>query len=425
MARFVAARLACAFLVLFLGACSTGRESSPPPLPYHERALHQAGNGLVVEAAALSRAESIELFGVPLNDIDVQPVWLNIASFRADPLWLFPLRIDADYFPVYEVARRASSISGFSQEELASRLQQEQFELFIPPGESRSGFVFAHSDEGMKTFNVELNGPAGSETFNFVVPVPGLPTHYFSVDGTPANGGEQPRDLDLDELRDWLTTLDCCTVDAAGRAGDPLNLVFVGDINRLRAALISQHWDVTAPVTSHSLRRIASAFIFGSRYRYAPISPLHLFGREQDLAFQRSRAVIDERNHMRVWLAPVTVDAKPVWVGQVSRDIGLKISGRLWPPVTHIIDPDVDDARFYVLQGLVEGEHVRQIGFVRGHEPTIPSAPYFNAEGDPYFTDGLRAVFMLADEPVAPSDFVLLDWELPPEIEPYRAYYVK
>jgi hypothetical protein len=91
---------------------------------------------------------------------------------------------------------------------------------------------------------------------------------------------------------------------------------------------------------------MATAFIFGGRDRYAPISDLYLFGRRQDIALQKSRTIIDERNHMRLWLAPVRHQGRSVWVGQISRDVGVKLTGRLWPPTTHVIAPDVDDARF-------------------------------------------------------------------------------
>ena len=35
--------------------------------------------------------------------------------------------------------------------------------------------------------------------------------------------------------------------------------------------------------------------------------------------------------------------AKPVWIGQISRDIGVRFTFKTWPPVTHKIDPDFDE----------------------------------------------------------------------------------
>jgi hypothetical protein len=166
--------------------------------------------------------------------------------------------------------------------------------------------------------------------------------------------------------------------------------------------------------------RIASAFIFGSRYRYAPISGLYLFGRIQDMTFQKSRAAIDERNHIRIWLAPVSYEGTPVWVGHISRDAGIKFSGRVWPPTTHVIDPAVDEARFYLEQDLIYSRNVRRFGLAEGVGSAAADAPRYNAEGDPYFTDGLRAVFFIDDDVVPLDDVEVMKWALPDELEPFR-----
>ena len=66
-----------------------------------------------------------------------------------------------------------------------------------------------------------------------------------------------------------------------------------------------------------------NSFLFGGRYRYSPVSALCVFGRPQDVAFQRTRTSIHERNHARLWLAPIRFEHKFVWIGQISRYIGL------------------------------------------------------------------------------------------------------
>ena len=43
---------------------------------------------------------------------------------------------------------------------------------------------------------------------------------------------------------------------------------------------------------------------------------------------------------------------RPVWVGQVSRDIGIRFTVDTWNLTTHRIDPHVDDTREYLLQDL-------------------------------------------------------------------------
>jgi LssY C-terminus len=200
----------------------------------------------------------------------------------------------------------------------------------------------------------------------------------------------------------------------------PSNIVLMGSLDTIRSALVSCHWDVTAQVTAGSTWRIAKAFVFGSPYRYAPVSGLYLFGRDQDVAFQKARNVVSEWNHMRLWRAPITHQGVPVWVGHVSRDVGVKLTGRVWPPITHVIDGDVDDARSYFIQDLIYGQQVRRVGFVEGVGAASYEAPRYNAEGDPYFTDGLRVVLFLSDSLVPMSEIELLDWQLPPAMKPYR-----
>ena len=42
---------------------------------------------------------------------------------------------------------------------------------------------------------------------------------------------------------------------------------------------------------------------------------------------------------MRLWLAPFRFEDRPVWIGQVSRDIGVKITPKSPTLTTHVIDP--------------------------------------------------------------------------------------
>jgi len=49
--------------------------------------------------------------------------------------------------------------------------------------------------------------------------------------------------------------------------------------------------------------------------------------------------------------------------------------------------------------------------------PTTVFTP--NLGGDPYFTDGLRAVMKCTDVPVELSDIQYFNWDWPPETKPY------
>src|SRR5262249_30750516 len=140
--------------------------------------------------------------------------------------------------------------------------------------------------------------------------------------------------------------------------------------------------------------RTVKSFLLGSRYRYSPVSRLYVFGRHQDMALQKARATIHERNHLRLWLAPVRLHRRPVWVGQVSRDTGVRVTRRGPTLTTHKIDADVDEAREYLVQDLVASQSVAMLGYAKGVGVAAPEAPRSNLGGDPYFTDGLRAVFL-------------------------------
>src|SRR5207342_532479 len=117
-------------------------------------------------------------------------------------------------------------------------------------------------------------------------------------------------------------------------------------------------------------------------------SPLFLLGRSQDFALQRIRQSINERLHLRLWITELRLDGKPVWVGQVSRDIGVRFTHKTWNLTTHRIDPDVDESRDYVLEDLLEAEWLEKVGYVGGVGECHRVSPRRNLTGDPYFTDG-------------------------------------
>src|SRR4029077_5126702 len=132
-------------------------------------------------------------------------------------------------------------------------------------------------------------------------------------------------------------------------------------------------------------------------YRYSPVSSLYVDGRSQDFALQKARQTINERLHLRLWITSLRYQGKPVWIGQISRDIGVRFTPKTWNLTTHRIDPNVDDARDYLLDDLLEAGRASQVGYVAGVGVAARTDPNRNLTGDPYFTDGLRAVAILAE----------------------------
>jgi hypothetical protein len=102
--------------------------------------------------------------------------------------------------------------------------------------------------------------------------------------------------------------------------------VLIGEVDEIFPAFVDRHWDMSEKLYIGSAWREVQSFFFGSRYRYSPFSPLYLYERRQDLALQKARETIHARNHLRLWLSPLRFRNKPIWVGQISRDIGVRFT---------------------------------------------------------------------------------------------------
>jgi hypothetical protein len=95
-------------------------------------------------------------------------------------------------------------------------------------------------------------------------------------------------------------------------------------------------------------------------------------------------------------MTPLRYQSQPVWIGQVSRDIGVRFTWRTWNLTTHRIDPDVDEAREYVVEDLMQVGRLEMAGYVPGAPTCDRAAPRRNLTGDPYYSDGKRAVVFLS-----------------------------
>jgi hypothetical protein len=381
-------------LAFGLAGCAAPLPIEPDPMPPEQRAERRQDGAVSVHAAALGAAESQARFGVSLHGAGVQPVWLRIENNDPVHYWLLPVAIDRDYFLPSEVAHR---IAGrHAPEALVERLSDAAIPNFVPAGGVVSGMIYSRAEEGVKPLSVQLIGLGRRREFPFALLVPGLRRPPIAS-SERIYAGQRLTDLDDAGLLAYAASLPCCATGPEGQPGDPLNFMLIGQISAQRLALASRGWALAEVASAASSRRMAAAFLFGNRSPYGPVSDLHVFGRAQDVALQKARETVAERLHLRLWLAPVTWRGQPVAVGQISRDIGVKLSGRLWPPTTHEIDPHMDEARFYLLQDLLASERVERLGHVSGVGAAPRHAPRRNAENDPYFTDGLRLILQLTE----------------------------
>ncbi|MCJ7557231.1 MAG: LssY C-terminal domain-containing protein [Gammaproteobacteria bacterium] len=283
----------------------------------------------------------------------------------------------------------------------------------IRPGETRSGFVFTNLDEGTKAFNIDLFSDDDTWQFTFFVNVPGLAIDHHKVDFRSLYADDEVAHFtEAAEFIEALGQLPCCTTDAKGEnKGDPLNLVIIGDPMDLYYAVIRAEWDETEAVTAASGFKTAMSFITGGEYRYSPVSSLYVFGRGQDIALQRIRKNIHQRNHFRLWLAPMTFKGDSVWIGRISRDIGVRFTTKTI--TTHKIDPDVDETREFLVENLAYNQVLSRFAYVGGVGAAPVENPRVNLTGDPYYTDGLRVVMWISSEPTDLQEIEYLDWSAP------------
>ncbi len=398
--------------VAILSGCASGFDPKPiESVPFRERTVTQTEAGLRVSTAVPSARETKELFGVALYKKGVQPVWIEIENGSSEEVTFLPFAVDTDYHSPIEVAalNRSKKARGLA----AQYFFQNGVDLRIAPDEVRSGFVFTNLDEGTKAFNVDIIGDERTWQFTFFVQVPGLAVDHYDVDYTNIYADEQVVNFtDPSAFIAALEQLPCCVVDAkAENNGDPLNLVMIGESGELFYAFIRSGWDETEVVTAASGWKTATSFFTGGAYRYSPISSLYLFGRRQDIAVQRIRKNIHERNHFRLWLAPMTFEGQSVWIGQISRDIGVRFTAKTI--TTHKIDPDVDETREFLLENLAYHQTLAKFAYVGGSNASSIDEPGRNLTGDPYYTDGLRLVMWIASEPKDLQDIKYVDWSDP------------
>jgi hypothetical protein len=191
------------------------------------------------------------------------------------------------------------------------------------------------------------------------------------------------------------------TITGDGLPGDPVNLVLMGTLQQLRTAFATAGWSQADRLGLASSWRMVRAFLLNSPYPTAPFSTLYLFGRGQDIGFQKA---IDDsprkRHHIRFWALSVaradetlgtasfwiSTDRPPenacvYWVGAGTKDTGFSLT-RLTFQITHATDSDTNVERDYIVAELRKR---RVVGDVTSYR----SGQHLSAECvNHYLTDG-------------------------------------
>ena len=179
-----------------------------------------------------------------------------------------------------------------------------------------------------------------------------------------------------------------------GVPGDPLNVRILADEAQLGAAFASAGWYRADEITLITSLRIAIDSILARKYSTAPVSNLYLFGRRQDIAFEQPGRSVRERDHVRFWKTGIKgKDRRPLWIGGATKDIRVALSPRTHMP-THLIAPDVDDERNFLVEDLSATGWVVHVDHAPGFGREVERD---NGDGGKYYTDGSVAVLELAN----------------------------
>ena len=405
---------------LIIGCATAPVSSSFDPrsineVRFRDRSRSKHDDDVRVTVAVPSAEENMALFSANLALKEIQPIWVKVENHSDRTYYLISAATDPNYFSPNETAFAVHG--GLSREEktnMENYFRSMSFRNPILPHTAVSGFIFTNLDEGEKVVQIDLIANKQIKFFTFFVQIPGIRVDYQMVDFDSLYSKEEIVELEEAELRTALENLPCCTTNEEETDyGDPVNLVIIGDFLDVAATFSRRGWLPAEETYSTAIWKTIKSFLFGKRYRYSPVSSLYLYGRHQDLARQKPRHSIHERNHLRLWYSPMRFEGKPVFVGQVSRDIGVRFTTKTWPPVTHKIDPDIDEARHAIIEDLLFSQTLAKVGFVKGVGRTTPYRPRQNLTGDPYFTDGLRLVLILDKGPISMNQIEGLDWEHP------------
>jgi hypothetical protein len=158
--------------------------------------------------------------------------------------------------------------------------------------------------------------------------------------------------------------------------------------------MLDAGWHPADPVTLRTSVRIARSVLFDRPYEDAPVSNLFVFGRRQDLAFEKPVGKnARHRHHVRFWKSVELGRAGvPLWIGAATFDRSVGFSHRTGQ-ITHHIEPDIDAERDDLIHDLRAAGWLRLVFQVTGVGATLLGR---NGGGDRYYTDGELTIGDLA-----------------------------
>lgn len=344
-----------------------------------------------MKAAVLSAEDSRRMFGADVNKTGVQSVWIELRNQTSEPLWLLRPGSDPDYFSPLEVAWSVHTpFARQANARLDDLFGSLAFKSPILPGETHTGILFINPERLTRLLNIDLLQRKGLIPFSLFLRVPDDSTegpHSGMIPFSYPSGGIADY-KGLTALRAALERLPCCATDASGTAtGDPLNALIVGELPDIAAALVRRGY-----------RRDARAVD----------APQHVFGRGPDVVLRKQAQAGAPSTWIRLWLAPIRFEGRPVFLVQVGRPVGGRFAPRGKKDI--VLQEDVDEARNFLVQDMMYSGGLSKLGFATGVGSASSTQPRTTLGGARYYTDGLRAILFFAARPLSLSDVEFLDW---------------
>jgi hypothetical protein len=348
--------------------------------------------GVKLSAAVLSSDESLRMFGVKVNDTGIQPVWIEVENTTSQVLWFLRSGSDPELFSPLEVAWPFhASFAGETNTLLDDHFDALSFQNPIAPDTTQSGVIFTNPHHQTRLLSIDILGQGQFFPFTLFLEVPDDLTDDYAF--ALANVNQLSEAVvddyqDVNKFRARLEQLPCCATGAdASEAGDPLNVILVGDFADIATAFVRRGFRT-------------SVLEFDNAQR--------LFGRPPDIVGRKVAKGGMPTNRVRVWGAPFRYKGKTVFIGQAGRPLGWRLAKVKEKGL--MLNPNVDEVRNLLIQDMMYSSGLEKLAFISGVGATSPGELRDSLDGTSYYTDGLRAVLFLVTRPLSLSDLQILDW---------------
>lgn len=184
------------------------------------------------------------------------------------------------------------------------------------------------------------------------------------------------------------------TETSTGIPGDPVNVALVGTRAEIDSIMQAAGWYTADALGLKSDLRIAADTVLERPYDQAPVSSLYLYGRKEDLAYEKPVGNDPkQRNHVRFWQSDKSdPDGRPFWMVAATYDERVGLS-RTTSEITHHIAADVDAERDRLMHDLQQTGDLSETYSINDLHKVREGR---NGGGDPWHTDGGLSVGVIS-----------------------------